>query len=322
MNGETETSKRRAALCIKMLTVLNSGRTYKTSELADILGTNPRNIIEYKNELTDAGYNIVSVPGRYGGYRLDRTELFPAIKLTSDEAEALKKANEYLCKRLDFMYKKECASALGKVLSSQPHDNEDGTLSIINRFPLAMSEEEIKIRYDFINKCIAEKAEARFSYLSQKNEEKEYVIHPYELFTYNNAWFFIGWSDAADGARYFKLNRIAALSLTGRKFTVRRAYRRGDYLDENGFKNYGDWHHIEFIAYGKYAMIVKERIYGRNQIVTPIDKKSTKVSVEMQNKDEILSFILGMGAEVKVIEQSWLIEEIATTLKEIADKYN
>ena len=38
----------KAHMCIKLLKVLNSGRLYSVSELANLIETKPRNIIEYK----------------------------------------------------------------------------------------------------------------------------------------------------------------------------------------------------------------------------------------------------------------------------------
>ena len=67
----------KASLCIQMLRLLNTGKIFKASELADRLETNTRNIFEYKTELEDAGYLIESIPGRYGGYRLVKSGLFP-----------------------------------------------------------------------------------------------------------------------------------------------------------------------------------------------------------------------------------------------------
>ena len=63
----------KAAMCIRMLQILNTGRIYKISELADLLDTNPRNIIEYKKELEEVAeqenhaFFIETIPGRYGG---------------------------------------------------------------------------------------------------------------------------------------------------------------------------------------------------------------------------------------------------------------
>ena len=54
----------KAGMCIAMLQILNTGKVYKVSELAELLETNPRNIIEYKKELEEFGYYIENIPGR------------------------------------------------------------------------------------------------------------------------------------------------------------------------------------------------------------------------------------------------------------------
>ena len=79
----------RSAICIKMLMLLKARGKMNTLELAKELETNPRNIREFKKELVTAGYNIQEVKGRYGGYYLDEDCLFPSLKLTKDEIDAL-----------------------------------------------------------------------------------------------------------------------------------------------------------------------------------------------------------------------------------------
>ena len=86
----------KALLCIKMLELLNTGKIYKISELAELLDTNPRNIPEYKKELEDCGYVINSVSGKYGGLILDKSNLLPTIKLTNEEKDALNESFRYL----------------------------------------------------------------------------------------------------------------------------------------------------------------------------------------------------------------------------------
>ena len=77
----------KASMCIQMLELLNTGRVYKKSELAELLNTNPRNLIEYKKELEEAGYEIESIPGNYGGYRLLKSNVIPAIYLNPTNGE-------------------------------------------------------------------------------------------------------------------------------------------------------------------------------------------------------------------------------------------
>lgn len=45
----------KTAKCIKMLRILNTERIYKVKELADLLETKERNVIDYKEELNFLG---------------------------------------------------------------------------------------------------------------------------------------------------------------------------------------------------------------------------------------------------------------------------
>ena len=62
----------KTSLSIQMLEILYSRGIVGIAELARLLDTNPRNIPEYKKVLEEAGYVIDTVPGRYGGYVLNK----------------------------------------------------------------------------------------------------------------------------------------------------------------------------------------------------------------------------------------------------------
>ena len=83
----------KTAKCIKMLRILNTGRIYKVKELADLLETKERNVIDYKEELNflgnEEGFHIVGIPGKFGGYQLNHTYPIPGFKFTSNEKKAL-----------------------------------------------------------------------------------------------------------------------------------------------------------------------------------------------------------------------------------------
>lgn len=304
----------KTVLCIKMLQILNSGRIYKISELASLLETNPRNVIEYRNELEEAGYVIISVPGRYGGYRLDRTSVIPSIKLSEPEKSALTEGSGYILSRNDFMHKDDFRSAMAKIYSSLKHEAEcDPTL--FNRFPLAMPIDELKSRYDAIGECIplSERGKGKvlmITYKALDGEEKERKIHPYKLFMYNNAWFVLAFDELSGEIRYFKLNRIVAFTRTSETFRKLLSFNESDYLDDFGMKNDGEWYKVEFIAHGKYATLVTERIYGRNQLVEHIDQNSTSVSVEMRGKENIVVFLMGFSDKIEVIAPQEIKDEI------------
>ncbi len=300
----------RTALCIKMLQILSVRNIVSIAELAERLETNPRNIPEFKKELEVAGYAINSTAGRYGGYSLDMGESLITPNLTSQEIAVLKNGVEYLSARNDFMEKTNFESAIGKIALSKQNDDNAQEYTIINRFPLAMSESELKNRYTAIEKCVGCKQKIKIEYLSLNGTFKERIIHPYKVFMYNNAWFVIAFDENRNEVLYFKINRIEKFKVLSDFFRVPYSFNERDYLDEFGMKQNGEWHEIKLKLSNQYAVLVKERIYGKDQTVEEIDEKTTILTCKMQNKAEILKFVMGYGSNCKVLEPDWLKEMV------------
>lgn len=306
----------KTANCLKMLQILSSGRVYKGQELAEILETNVRNIAEYRTELEQAGYFIEGIPGKYGGYRLITQSVIPTVKLTEAEQRALSSGAEYLKYRNDFPYSGEYEKAMGKVFTAVKHE-EPQEISVANRFPLATDEQELGRRYDTVAQCIAHRKELEMDYLSLSNKVSHRRFDPYKLFMYNNAWFMLGYDKKSYEIRYFKLNRIQSMNVTEDRFTILATYKESDYLDEFGMKKNGDWHEIVLRLHGRYAMLVRERIYGRNQTVTLVDDDTTELRCTMQNEENIMCFVMGFGSCCEVVSPGWLKDRVKDEARKI-----
>ena len=309
--------------CIKLLRILYSRKQpVNITELAGELETNPRNIPEYVKELRLIGFEIEPVHGKYGGYVLNRDSTFPAVRLSDSEREAFMTGYEYLLARNDFMEIENYKKAMQKISSAIINRDSimDETM-LAYRFPLLMPQEDLEKRYFAIQQCIVQKTVIEIEYLSQKNEVTKRIIHPYKLFMYNNAWFVLGFDESKGDIRYFKLNRIQNFAVQHRKFVQLLTYKGSDYLDEYGMKNNGDWYPIKLKLTGNYAMLVKERIYGKEQTVESVDDKTTILSVKMQGQENILVFVLGFGANCEVLEPEWLKEKVVETIDAIYKKY-
>ena len=310
----------KTALSIQMLEILYSRNIVGIAELAKLLDTNPRNIPEYKKVLEEAGYVIDTVPGRYGGYVLNKKYTFPSTRLSDTEKEGLMQGFDYLLSRNDFMRKDDYSKAMAKISSAlMATDTPENTL-IANRFPLAMPQEEIEERYAAMAHCIANKLAIEMEYLSLSNEVSKRIFHPYKLFMYNNAWFIIGFDEKRNDFRYFKLNRIQSFNITTQKFRIPLTYNERDFIDEFGMRQNGEWYPIKLKITGKYAMLVKERIYGKNQTVEAVNQNTSILSVEMQNKEDILVFVLGFGANCEVLEPEWLRTNILNAAEQMVKK--
>ena len=332
-----ENGKSKTTLCIEMLQILNSGKVYKISELANLLETNPRNIIEYKKELEDATYVIINKPGKYGGYKLAETCTIPSLKLTEDEKRILQVATDFIKSHGDFLDAQLYQKAMSKVFSSITRLPIMEEIPVIPGVTFTMSNEDINKRFNVIRECIDKKQKLSIDYLSIDNEVRTRVIHPYKLFIFHNAWFVIGYCELRKTYRYFKLTRIENFSIIPKKFSVSILYNEHDYFDEKGFKVGRDWSkdwddetaenvtddwvHIKLEFSGPPAMYVKEYKFGENQVVTPIDKNTTILECDMHYRYSTIKFVLGFGVDCKVLEPQWLKEEVASIAKQMSKLY-
>ena len=318
----------KAAMCIRMLQILNTGRVYKVSELANLLETNPRNIVEYKKELdevaTECGFNffIKNIPGRYGGYVLNGNVALPALRLTLEEKEALLESYNYSLTKKDFPKKDNLINAFSKVVSNVQIAEKENKMLVVDKYQLQMDEKEIDKRYKFVERAIKVKNTIEMSYFSLKNGEKTHLVDPYKLFIYNNSWFFLGWDHEVGEVYYYKLNRMNTYKMLDKKFVVYKYFKAEDYFDGNGFKNNGEYHHVVLIARGTRAMLLKERVYGKNQTITDLEDGSIKVELDMQNDSTMVSFVLQCGTEVKVLEPKWLVDKVKESIEQMAKMYN
>ena len=211
----------KSSLCLQMLQLLNTGRIYKCSELADILETNSRNIIEYKKELEEAGYYITSIPGKYGGYKLEKTGLIPSIKLLETEKKSIAEAYDYILKKKDFIFKNEFQTGISKFFSTAGISTNSNLLIVDKSFS-ALDEQEIKKRYNFIENAITKKTSIEIE-INGKNFE----INPYKLFIYGDEWALFAWNVNEAEILFYRLAEIDSYKLLNKKFIVHK------YFDSN-----------------------------------------------------------------------------------------
>ena len=306
----------KTSICIKMLELLNTGRVFKVSELAYLLETTSRNIIEYKRELEEAGYYIDSIPGRYGGYKLEKSNIMPSLKLTNEEKLGLMKGYEMVMSKPEFMYTKHFVDAMSKISSSITLKHSEEPTIFIDKWPLSMPKEQVLERYNLISEAIKKRKCVKINYLTNKNVYNDRVIHPYKLYMFDNEWYALSLCTLCSDIKYFKLNRIGEISLTNEDFRVGKYFNASDYLDEYGMKRNGDWYDVELKLSGKSAILPREYTYGKNQTIK-VDGESTILSCKMQYKDKIIKFVLSFGSECEIISPEWLKEDVLAELEKM-----
>lgn len=213
----------RTSLCIRMLLILKANATKQSpinsKELAQALEVNPRNIREYKRELITAGYNIQEIKGRYGGYYLDETSIFPALRLDKQEEQALLEAKHFI-QTQQFEKKSNFNSAVNKVLNSSRDMNL--IFPIYMDDPnIQMSKKELSMLHT-VQDALEMNHSIELTYQAKRQQASEtYLVDPYELIHYHDAYYVLGYNHTRQDYRMYRFSseRMKKVLCSEKRFT-------------------------------------------------------------------------------------------------------
>lgn len=213
----------RTSLCIRMLLILKANATKQnpinSKELAQALEVNPRNIREYKRELITAGYNIQEIKGRYGGYYLDETSIFPALCLDKQEEQALLEAKHFI-QTQQFEKKSSFNSAVDKVLNSSRDMNL--IFPIYMDDPnIQMSKKELSMLHT-VQDALEMNHSIELTYQAKRQQASEtYLVDPYELIHYHDAYYVLGYNHTRQDYRMYRFSseRMKKVVCSEKRFT-------------------------------------------------------------------------------------------------------
>lgn len=213
----------RTSLCIRILLILKANATKQSpinsKELAQALEVNPRNIREYKRELITAGYNIQEIKGRYGGYYLDETSIFPALRLDKQEEQALLEAKHFI-QTQQFEKKSSFNSAVNKVLNSSRDMNL--IFPIYMDDPnIQMSKKELSMLHT-VQDALEMNHSIELTYQAKRQQASEtYLVDPYELIHYHDAYYVLGYNHTRQDYRMYRFSseRMKKVVCSEKRFT-------------------------------------------------------------------------------------------------------
>ncbi len=306
----------RTALAITMLRILKSHSLLKKGELAEMLETNPRNIIELKKELEVAGYEIETVSGPDGGYRLRDDSLLAVPDLTMEELDALKEVLSYL-RSTKTALRKDAESALEKVLGASVKQEGETAEVYSSGIRLAMDQKEIAARYEFLQKAIQSQTRVKLSYRMRNTKVDSWTVHPYGLFLYKGMWYLVAYREK-DHEITLKLNRIVSMEETGVKFSRPDDFDIRKYASSYGIPIKGE-RHLKCLISKRYY--ISEYIYGENQKIRAVDDDTVLMEADFPNEMSMKSFVLDLGSDCTVISPKWLKDYLKEESKKISEKY-
>lgn len=312
---------------IKLLQMLQSGRSFDADGLALGLTVSRRTLFRDLNMLEAAG-----VPFHYDKktkqYRINKDYFLPPINLTVGEALAVmlltRKMNtrrlhpEYLqaveaAQKIEAAIPGRIRAHCGSILENievkfWPTSDVDGINDVNATLMRALIESrKVSMRYDSF----------------YEGRVIEDVIHPYKRIFVNRGWYMIGYSEKEKATRTYKLERIEKLTLREQLFENDPGFSLENYFGYAWQMIRGDRrYHVSIRFTPKVAGNVEEVLWHRSQRTRRESDGSLLFDVDVDGLGEISWWIMGYGDQALVLEPADLRELIVERSRSLIARYS
>lgn len=185
--------------CLTMLQLLNNGRKYSIKELSEKLEVSERMVRVYKEDLEKCGIIIDTIMGPFGGYVLKKDIYLPKMKFTKDDYEYIRNIKDDN-KEKEVLKDKIYSCILEK-------ENEKNIIS-----------DDIKSYFNILARAIKNHNKVLINYYSYTHGNQDRVIHPLDMFLFNNGWGVAAYCEKKKDLRHFELSRINKIELLNEKY--------------------------------------------------------------------------------------------------------
>jgi len=291
-----------------ILTVLLRNDRVTAQELAERFEVNRRTIGRDIDALCRAGIPVVTHQGAGGGISIaDGFKLDKSV-LTADELSGIIAA-------LKGIGSVTMQSRLERTLDKL-HAGKDAVASLSEPIIIDLSSHykgQLTGKIELIKRAVLERRLIEFDYYYDKGETHR-RIEPYFVIFQWASWYVFGFCLERQDWRLFKLLRLWNLSLCGESYSPREIPpEKRDFFS----------HYTEDIKLAalfdpseKYKLI---EAYGLGCFIET--DEGLLFEFGFTNNDYLISWLLGFGGKVKVLEPEWIAAEIKAAAKNILTRY-
>jgi len=303
--------------------LLNNPSGYTARELAGRFGVNERTI--YRDFVTLGLDLTIPVYDDKKRWKIDESHFLPPIRFSLPEA-----LNIFLTARLMLNY------------SHRYDPNVDATFTKLSAvLPQALAE-QVRKTMDWMQKLPKDEKHLRImatvaeAWVSQRQlkityrplvaqKAMERVIEPYyiEPAAPGHASYVIGYCHLKDSIRTFKIERIEAAELTSEPYAIPPDFDANEYLGSSwGIVVEEEVKTIRLrIEDPEIMRIMGETVWHPSQVLEKQKDGSMIMTLKVTDTYELLSWILGWGEKLEVLEPPEIREGIVETIEATRDVY-
>ena len=249
--------------------------------------------------LQDYGIDIVSIPGKNGGYYIaSRNFELPELKLLIDAVQSSRYLTEKKSRELIEKLCSQCNEQDAKLMRR--------TVLVSGR--VKSMNETIYYNVDAIQEAIAQNKQISFRYFDwdfggkRKYREKEYLASPYGLCQDHENCYLLAFSDR-HGITSYRVDRMTDIALTEEnripcpELTGKALHDHANRL----FQMYsGDALDVKMRFHKSLLNVVIDR-FGKDTMLIPDGEEHFNFTVKVAISPMFLSWIIGFGAKAKIL---------------------
>lgn len=190
-----------------------SPRLVRAADLAERFEVTTRTIERDLLALQEAGVPIWAQPGPNGGYSLNAETTLPPLNLTPAEAAAIATA---LAATRALPFAEAGRTALTKLASVMAAAPRDSAARLLSQIRVAQGPDSGPVTpvSEVIQTALLEGVAVELHYRDGDGQHTQRLVEPAGVMGTRRGWYLVGWCRLRQGARAFRLDRIAQAELT------------------------------------------------------------------------------------------------------------
>ena len=303
----------------------HENRPVRTAELIQMLEHRYGILCERKTIYSDIaalqeyGVDILSVPGKNGGYYIaSRNFELPELKLLIDAVLSSRYLTEKKSRELIEKLCRECNEQDSRLLKR----------NVLVSGRVKSMNETIYYNVDAIQEAITQNRQISFRYFDwdmggkRKFREKTYSASPYSLCQDNDNCYLLAWSQR-HGVTSYRVDRMMDIQLSSEdripcpELTGKALANHANSL----FQMFeGDKVDVKLRFHRSLVNVVVDR-FGSDTMLIPDGPEHFNFTVRVSVSPMFLSWVLGFGNKARILYPSAVVDECRRLVQEAMDQY-
>ena len=269
--------------------------------------------------LQDYGTDIVSIPGKNGGYYIaSRNFELPELKLLIDAVQSSR-----------YLTEKKSRELIAK-LCQQCNEHDAGLLrrNVLVSGRVKSMNETIYYNVDAIQEAIVQNRQITFRYFDwdlgskRRYREKEYLASPYGLCQDNQNCYLLGFSDR-HGVTSYRVDRMVDIRITQEK-RIPCPELTGKALNDHANKLFqmfaGDAVMVKMRFHRSLINVVVDR-FGQDIMLIPDGEEHFNFTVPVAVSPMFLSWVIGFGEKAQILYPQSVVDSCKALCLEAMSHY-